>query len=84
MTGEVKQQQGWAGIVGFMALLSISLAVFNLFPIPALDGGHLMFLIVEAIIRRPLSIKFKLYAQQVGMAILLSFIAYVTFNDIMK
>lgn len=84
MTGEVKQQQGWAGIWGFMALLSISLAVFNLFPIPALDGGHLVFLIVEGIIRRPLSIKFKLYAQQVGMAILLTFIAYVTFNDIMK
>ena len=84
MTGEVKQQQGWAGIVGFMALLSISLAVFNLFPIPALDGGHLMFLLVEAALRRPLSIKFKLYAQQVGMAILLTFIAYVTFNDIMK
>lgn len=84
MTGEVKQQQGWAGIVGFMALLSISLAVFNLFPIPALDGGHLLFLLVEAAIRRPLSIKFKLYAQQVGMAILLTFIAYVTFNDIMK
>ena len=84
MTGEVKQQQGWAGIWGFMALLSISLAVFNLFPIPALDGGHLMFLIIEGIIRRPLSIKFKLYAQQIGMAILLTFIAYVTFNDIMK
>ncbi len=84
MTGEVKQQQGWAGIVGFMALLSISLAVFNLFPIPALDGGHLMFLLIEAAIRRPLSIKFKLYAQQVGMAILLTFIAYITFNDIMK
>lgn len=84
MTGEVKQQQGWAGIWGFMALLSISLAVFNLFPIPALDGGHLVFLIIEGIIRRPLSIKFKLYAQQVGMAILLTFIAYVTFNDIMK
>ena len=84
MTGEVKQQQGWAGIWGFMALLSISLAVFNLFPIPALDGGHLMFLIIEGVIRRPLSIKFKLYAQQAGMAILLTFIAYVTFNDIMK
>ncbi|MCB0831923.1 MAG: RIP metalloprotease RseP, partial [Bacteroidetes bacterium] len=84
MTGQVKKQQGWEGILGFMALLSISLAVFNLFPIPALDGGHFLMLMVEGIIRRPLSVKFKLYAQQVGMALLLTFIAYVTFNDLTR
>ncbi|MBX7152271.1 RIP metalloprotease RseP [bacterium] len=84
MTGEVKQQQGWEGIWNFMALLSISLAVFNLFPIPALDGGHLVFLFIEGIIRRPLSIKVKLYTQQIGMALLLTFIAYVIFNDITR
>lgn len=84
MTGEVKQQRGWEGIWSFMALLSISLAVFNLFPIPALDGGHLVFLIIEGIIRRPLSVKVKLYAQQIGMAILLTFIAFVIYNDLAK
>lgn len=84
MAGEVKQQQGWEGIWNFMALLSISLAVFNLFPIPALDGGHLVFLIIEGIIRRPLSVKVKLYTQQIGMALLLTFIAYVIFNDITR
>ncbi len=84
MTGEVKQRQGWEGIWNFMALLSISLAVFNLFPIPALDGGHVVLLLIEAVIRRPLSLKTKLYAQQAGMAILLTFIAFVFFNDIMR
>ena len=84
MTGEVKQKQGWEGIWYFMALLSVSLAVFNLFPIPALDGGHLVFLMIEGIIRRPLSIKFKLYAQQTGMALLLAFIVYVVINDIIR
>lgn len=84
MTGEVKQRQGWEGLWYFMALLSVSLAVFNLFPIPALDGGHLVFLFIEAIIRRPVSVKVKLYAQQAGMAILLLFILYVIFNDITK
>lgn len=84
MTGEVKQQRGWEGIWSFMALLSISLAVFNLFPIPALDGGHLVFLLIEAVMRRPVSIKVKLYAQQIGMAVLLTFIAYVIYNDLAK
>lgn len=84
MTGEVKQQRGWEGIWSFMALLSISLAIFNLFPIPALDGGHLVFLLIEAIIRRPVSIRIKLYAQQAGMALLLTFIAYVIYNDLAK
>jgi regulator of sigma E protease len=83
-TGTVKQQQGWEGIWYLMAVLSVSLAVFNLFPIPALDGGHLVFLTIEAVIRRPLSIKVRLYTQQVGMAILLTFIAYVIFNDIVR
>lgn len=84
MTGEVKQKQGWEGIWYFMALLSVMLAVFNLFPIPALDGGHLVFLLIEGIIRKPLSIKFKLYAQQTGMALLLVFIVYVVINDILR
>lgn len=84
MTGEVKQKQGWEGIWYFMALLSVMLAIFNLFPIPALDGGHLVFLLVEAVIRKPLPVKFKLYTQQVGMAILLAFIVYVVINDILR
>ncbi len=83
-TGAVKQQQGWEGIWYLMALLSISLAVFNLFPIPALDGGHLVFLFIEAVIRKPISLKVRLYTQQIGMAILLTFIAYVVFNDIVR
>lgn len=83
-TGDMKRQYGWEGIWNLMALLSLSLAVFNLLPVPALDGGHLFMLAIEGVMRRPLSLKVKLRAQQAGMAILLSLIVYIFFNDIVK
>ena len=83
MAGQ-KAQQGWERLLGFMALLSINLAVLNLLPIPVLDGGHLMILTVEAAIRRPLSIRQKEVLQQVGLAFLLFLMLYVTFGDISR
>ena len=64
-----------------IALISVNLAVLNLLPIPALDGGYLFFFLIEAVIRKPLSQKIRERAQQAGMAILLMLIALVTFND---
>ncbi|MCL4539431.1 MAG: RIP metalloprotease RseP [Bacteroidetes bacterium] len=66
----------------FMALLSISLAVLNIIPFPALDGGHLAFLVYESVFRREVPAKIKIFAQQVGFAILLLFMAFVIYNDI--
>ncbi|RAP32350.1 RIP metalloprotease RseP [Candidatus Marinamargulisbacteria bacterium SCGC AG-414-C22] len=65
-----------------LALLSINLALLNLLPIPALDGGHILFLIVEALFKRPVSEKFRLTVSNISMACLLLFIVYTIFNDI--
>ena len=69
--------------LSFMALLSINLAVLNILPFPALDGGHLMFLVYEAIFRREVPVKVKIRLQQFGIAVLLAFMAFVVVNDIM-
>jgi regulator of sigma E protease len=68
--------------LGFMALLSINLAILNIVPFPALDGGHLMFLVYEAIFRREVPVKIKLGLQKFGIAVLLAFMAFVVVNDI--
>ena len=67
-----------------VAILSITLAIMNILPIPALDGGHLVFLIYEIVTRREPSTRFRLIAQQVGMILLLAFITFLIFNDIMR
>lgn len=76
--------QGLLSFLHFMALLSISLAFMNILPFPALDGGHLVFVLIEGIIRKELPVKVKLAFQQGGIIILLLFMAYVFFNDITR
>ena len=73
---------GITTFLGFMAVLSISLAVLNILPFPALDGGHLMFLLYEAIFRREIPSRVTLVIQKAGIALLLAFMAFVLFNDI--
>jgi len=68
----------------FTAFLSLNLAILNLLPIPALDGGHLVLLLIEAVIRRPVSTKIKIVAQQIGMALLLALMVFVIFNDVIN
>jgi regulator of sigma E protease len=68
--------------IGFMALLSINLAILNILPFPALDGGHLMFLVYEVIFRREVPVKIRIGFQKIGIAILLAFMVYVVVNDI--
>ncbi len=67
-----------------VALLSITLAVMNILPIPALDGGHLVFLIYEAVTRREPSIKFRMIVQQIGLVLILGFMAFVIVNDFLR
>jgi len=75
-------RSGWGSLFGFMAFLSINLAILNILPLPVLDGGHLVFLVIEAIIRRPVSTKVKMVVQQVGMVLLIALILFVIFNDL--
>ena len=72
---------GWYGFWQLTGLLSMWLAFVNILPIPALDGGHLMLLTYEAITRRTPSLKVLMRIQQVGMAILLSLMLLIIFND---
>jgi regulator of sigma E protease len=74
----------WASFWNMTALLSIILAFMNILPIPALDGGHVLFLLYEIITRRKPSEKFMEYAQSVGMILLLILLLYANGNDIFK
>ena len=68
----------------FMALVSISLGVLNLLPVPVLDGGHLMYHMIEVVRRRPLSERAMEIGQQVGMSILFALMAFAFFNDLTR
>lgn len=68
----------------FIAIISINLAILNLLPVPVLDGGHLLFFVIEALRRKPLSDKIMLAANKVGMALLLLLITFVFYNDIIR
>jgi regulator of sigma E protease len=74
----------WERFWGFTAMISIVLAFMNLLPIPALDGGHVVFLLIEMIIRRPLPEKFMYVMQVIGMVILLSLMVFIFGNDIFQ
>ena len=67
-----------------MAFLSVTLAIMNILPIPALDGGHLVFLVYEGITRRRPSEKVRMVMQQIGFVVLIVFMAFVIFNDILR
>lgn len=84
---QVTKQAAEAGAFFFwkiVAMLSITLAIMNILPIPALDGGHLMFLIYEGITRREPSLRVRMVMQQVGMIVLLVFMTFVIFNDLLR
>lgn len=83
-TKEAAENGGWLGFWNITALLSITLAIMNLLPIPVLDGGHLMFLIYEAITRREPSLKVRMVLQQIGFVLIIGLMVFVTFNDIAK
>jgi regulator of sigma E protease len=74
---------GLDSVLFLMAVISLQLGIFNLLPIPALDGGHIMLLGVEALARRPLSARVRERAQMIGFSLLLLLILVVTYNDVM-
>ena len=74
----------WVDFWNITAFISVILAVMNVLPIPALDGGHVMFLLYEIITRRQPSVKFLERAQYVGMALLLALLLFANGNDIYR
>ncbi len=77
-------QTGLRDLIPLVAFLSITLGVFNLLPIPLLDGGHLFFAAVEAVRGRPVKIKTREIAQQVGLALLVALMVFAFYNDISR
>jgi regulator of sigma E protease len=87
MIAKLAGQQASAGLasfLAFMALLSVNLGILNLLPIPILDGGHLVFYMWELVIRKPVSIKSREVAQQIGLVLLVSLMALAFYNDIAR
>lgn len=83
MAGE-QAKAGILNLVFFVALLSINLGILNLLPIPILDGGHIVFFLIEAVIGKPVTGKMREIAQQVGIAMLVSLMVFAFYNDIMR
>lgn len=75
---------GWEALLGFMALLSVSLGVLNLLPIPVLDGGHLVYHAIEGITGRPLSERAQMFGLRIGIAMLMSLMLLAIFNDLSR
>jgi len=87
MIFQMAGQQASLGAINFlvfMAVISINLGVLNLLPIPILDGGHILFLGIEAVRRKPLSEKVMMIAQRIGLAIIITLMVFAFYNDIMR
>lgn len=81
MTNE-QAKEGFEQLLRFVAAISIQLAILNLLPIPVLDGGHLLFYGLEAVLRRPVNTRMREMAQQIGIFVLLLLMIFVFYNDI--
>ncbi len=84
---QLAEKQATAGALSyffFAAVISINLGVLNLLPIPVLDGGHLLFLIIEGIRKKPLSEKSILVAQRIGLVIIIMLMVFAMYNDIFR
>lgn len=82
MTGDISKNNSWLDFVLFMALISINLGLINLFPIPVLDGGHVVFYLIEIVSRRRLSERVKIFLFKIGFAFLAALMIFATWNDI--
>jgi regulator of sigma E protease len=83
LTGQVAKL-GFIYILQFTALLSVNLAIINILPIPALDGGRILFILIEKIKGSPVSQKFEARAHNIGFALLITLMVVVTFRDVAK
>lgn len=84
VTAGEQARQGFTSLAFFTAVISVNLAVLNLLPVPMLDGGHLFFFAIEAVLGRPLSIRKRELAQQVGFFLLMLLMVFAVYNDIQR
>ncbi len=83
-TGEAARQPGWVSLLTLMATISLQLGIFNLFPIPILDGGVILLLVLEGVMRRDISVQVKERIYQAAFVFLILFAVLVIYNDLAK
>lgn len=84
MTGDISKSNSWMDFLVFMALLSINLGLINLFPIPFLDGGHVVIYLIEIVTRREINEQVKEYIFKLGFFLLIALMVFATYNDIAR
>jgi regulator of sigma E protease len=83
LSGE-SARQGSGAFLFFIAYVSVSIGFLNILPFPVLDGGHIVYVLIEAMMRRPIPTRVKLWIQQVGMGLLILLVVFVSYHDIMR
>ncbi len=83
-SGEAARQQGWTPLLALMSAISLNLGIFNLFPIPILDGGVILLLAIESVMRRDISMRIKERIYQAAFVFLVLFAVMVIYNDLVK
>ena len=84
---QVAREQARGGIqqlITFASFISLALMVMNLLPIPILDGGHILFALIEAVRRRPLSLKTQYFFQRIGLFVLIGLVVFAFYNDVSR
>ncbi len=84
LAGDTFSERGWQDFLRFMAIISISLGVFNLLPLPILDGGHIVFAVIESLRGKPLSQSVQQATLKVGLSLILILMVFAIFNDISR
>lgn len=84
MSGDITKKNGWLDFVMFMALLSINLGLINLFPIPVLDGGHIVIFLLEIVIGREINSRVKDTLFKIGFGLLILLMVFATWNDVVR
>jgi regulator of sigma E protease len=82
--GEAAQEKGWTPLLGLCAAISLNLGIFNLLPIPIMDGGVILLLFIESLMRRDISLRIKERIYQAAFVFLILFAAMVIYNDVHK
>jgi regulator of sigma E protease len=84
MAGDAAETKGWLPKFGLAAAISLNLGILNLMPFPILDGGLILLLLIESVMRRDISMNVKERIYQAAFVVLMAFFAFVIFNDVSK
>jgi regulator of sigma E protease len=83
-TSSIKKNQGMLAVIHFFGIISVNLAIVNILPFPALDGGRIIFVFYEMLTRKKANQRFEALVNNIGMAVLLSLIVVITAGDVLR